>query len=124
MAADKILIIDDNPINLKLVKLILFKNGYEVFTASDAENALKLLENLRPRLILMDIQLPGIDGLQLTKKLKSDPKYKNTIIVAVTAYAMKGDERKALLAGCNGYISKPINVHTFPDTIADYLAKA
>jgi len=124
VAADKILIIDDNPINLKLVKLILFKNGYEVFTASDAENALKLLENLRPRLILMDIQLPGIDGLQLTKKLKSDPKYKNTIIVAVTAYAMKGDERKALLAGCNGYISKPINVHTFPDTIADYLAKA
>ena len=123
MANEPILIVDDNPINLKLLKVLMTVEGYEVRTATDAEEALNVLNSFTPALILMDIQLPGIDGLELTRKLKADPNYHDTIILAVTAYAMKGDDTKAIAAGCDGYITKPIDTQTLPKLIADYLTK-
>lgn len=121
MTHEPILIIEDNAINLRLEKVLLATEGYETRTASDAEEALKILETFSPRLIIMDLQLPGMSGLDLTRKLKADDKYKNIIILAVTAYAMKGDKEKALAAGCNGYVSKPLDTKTFPDIIANFL---
>ena len=123
MANEPILIVDDNPINLKLLKVLMTVEGYEVRTATDAEEALNVLNSFTPALILMDIQLPGIDGLELTRKLKANPAYRDTIILAVTAYAMKGDDAKAIAAGCDGYITKPIDTQTLPKLIADYLTK-
>jgi len=124
MAGDSILVVDDNELNLKLARVLLTIEGYEVRTATDGESALKVLESFVPRLILMDIQLPGIDGLELTRRLKADPVLSRTIIVALTAYAMKGDDEKAFAAGCDGYIAKPIDPETLPRTIASYLASA
>jgi two-component system, cell cycle response regulator DivK len=121
MAGEAILIVEDNPTNLKLAKLLLSVEGYEVYTAVDAEQALKVLVNLHPQLILMDLQLPGKNGFDFTRQLKSDPKLKDIVIVALTAYAMKGDEEKAKAAGCDGYMTKPIAVATFPQAIAQYL---
>jgi two-component system cell cycle response regulator DivK len=123
MAGEPILIIDDNPINLKLEKILLAVEGYEIRTATDAEEALKLLEAFTPKLIMMDLQLPGMSGLELTTKLKSHPNYKQIIIIAITAYAMKGDRERALAAGCDGYVSKPIDTKTLPTVIANYLSE-
>lgn len=121
MAGESIMIIDDNPINLKLEKILLTVEGYDIRTATDAEEALTVLASFKPKLILMDLQLPGMTGLELTQKLKSDMKYKDIIILAVTAYAMKGDKEKALAAGCDGYIAKPIDTKSLPNVIANYL---
>jgi len=119
--ADRILIIDDNAQNLKLARVILVAAGYEVRTAVDAEEALETLTKFVPQLILMDIQLPGMDGLELTRRLKQDPSLRTIVIVALTAYAMKGDEEKARAAGCDGYITKPIDTDALPALVADYL---
>ncbi len=121
MAGEPILIVDDNPVNLKLIRVLLAGEGYTVRTAVDAEEALAALETFRPRLILMDVQLPGMDGLELTRRLKADPAMDGVVIVALTAYAMKGDEQKALDAGCDGYIPKPIDTRTLPGVVATYL---
>jgi two-component system cell cycle response regulator DivK len=121
MAGEAILIVDDNPANLKLARVLLQGEGYEVRTAVDAEDALRLLEAFTPRLILMDIQLPGMDGLELTRRLKSDAATKGIVILALTAYAMKGDEERAKAAGCDGYIAKPIDVSSLPGVIAQHL---
>lgn len=121
MAGDAILVVDDNPVNLKLVRVLLTGEGYEVRTAANAEDALAVLEGFTPRLILMDIQLPGMDGLALTRRLKADPATKDAIIVGLTAYAMKGDEERVREAGCDGYVSKPIDTRTFPAVVARYL---
>ena len=121
-ASDSILIVDDNQMNLKLVRVVLAGEGYEVRTAADAEDALGVLQQWRPCLILMDLQLPGMDGLELTRRLKDDPATREIVIVAITAYAMKGDEQKALAAGCDGYITKPIDTRTLPDLVARYLS--
>jgi CheY-like chemotaxis protein len=122
MPSQSILIIDDHPVNLELVKVLMVLEGYEVHTAGDAESALVLLSELRPDLVLMDVQLPGMDGLELARRLKADPVHKNVRIVALTAYAMKGDEEKAMAAGCDGYLSKPIDTRTFPKMVASFLA--
>jgi CheY-like chemotaxis protein len=122
MAAEPILIVDDNPANLRLARLLLEREGYDVRTAGDAEEALALLQTFRPRLILMDLQMPGMDGLELTRRLKADPGMRGIVIVALTAYAMKGDEEKARAAGCDDYISKPIDTRALPATIARHLA--
>lgn len=122
MAGEPILIVDDNPTNLKLARVMLAAEGYEVRVAVDAEEALALLAGYRPRLILMDLQLPGMDGLTLTRRLKDDPATRNVAILALTAYAMKGDEEKALRAGCDGYVTKPIDTRTLPLEIARCLA--
>jgi CheY-like chemotaxis protein len=123
MAGERILIVDDNAINLKLVAYLMKANGYTVVTALDAESAIEAIRSNHPDVILMDIQLPGIDGLELTRRLKADPKTRDIVIVAVTAYAMKGDQAKALAAGCDDYITKPIDTRTLPETIAKHLAK-
>lgn len=122
-AKECVLIVDDNLANLKLAKVLLSAEGYEVATATDAEEALKVLEETIPNLILMDLQLPGMDGLELTRRLKSDPNTRGIIVLAITAYAMKGDEQKATQAGCDGYITKPINTRTLAETVNRYLGK-
>jgi CheY-like chemotaxis protein len=121
MAHEPILIVDDNPINLKLLRITLKVAGYEVQTAVDAEQAMSVLAAFRPRLVLMDLQLPGMDGLELTRRLKADPATRDAIIVAVTAYAMKGDKERAYDAGCDGYVTKPIDTETLPGLVAWYL---
>jgi CheY-like chemotaxis protein len=122
MTKAPILIVDDNAANLKLARVLLTGEGYDVRTANDAEAALEVLETFQPRLILMDVQLPGMDGLELTRRLKLDPARRDIIILAFTAYAMKGDEEKALAAGCDGYVTKPIDLETLSTTVARYLA--
>jgi len=124
MAGEKILIVDDNPTNLKLVAYLMTANGYQVTTALDAEAALAAIRREAPRLILMDVQLPGMDGLELTRRLKADPATHDIIVVAVTAYAMKGDQDRALAAGCDDYVAKPIDTRTLPDAIARHLRRA
>jgi two-component system cell cycle response regulator len=121
VAGERILIVDDNVQNLKLARVILAYEGYDVWTAADAEEALALLRTARPRVILMDIQLPGMDGLQLTRQLKADPSTRSIGVIALTAYAMKGDEEKALAAGCDGYLSKPIDTDRLPEVVRSYL---
>lgn len=115
------LIVDDNPTNLKLIRVLLSAEGYEVRTAADAGEALDVLKTFHPRLILMDVQLPGMDGLALTRQLKSNPDTHDITVVALTAYAMKGDDERAHASGCSGYISKPIDTRSFPGEIAKYL---
>jgi CheY-like chemotaxis protein len=120
----RVLIVDDNPTNLKLVAYLVRANGYEVDTAGDAEAALAAIAAHRPALILMDLQLPGIDGLELTRRLKSDPATRGIKIIAVTAYAMRGDEDKAREAGCDDYVTKPIDTRGLPELIANHLGRA
>ena len=124
MAGEAILIVDDNPTNLKLVRILLQGEGYDARTATDAEEALELLKSFHPRLILMDVQLPGMDGLELTRRLKANADTREIIIVALTAYAMKGDEQKVLAAGCDGYVPKPINTRSLPRLVAEYLPRS
>ena len=123
MAGERVLIVDDNATNLKLVAYLMKANGYVVETALDAESAIEAIRLHHPEVILMDIQLPGIDGLELTRRLKADPKTRDIVIVAVTAYAMKGDQAKAQAAGCDDYITKPIDTRALPETIARHLAQ-
>jgi two-component system cell cycle response regulator DivK len=122
MAGEPILIVDDQPANLKLARVVLSSAGFEVRTVPDAEEALTVLERFHPRLILMDLQLPGMDGFELTRRLKADPSRSGIVIVALTAYAMKGDEEKARQAGCDGYLSKPIDTRTLAGVVADFIA--
>jgi len=117
----RILIVDDNPVNLKLATDVLEMEGYSVEKAVDAEQAQEMLKSATPDLILMDIALPGMDGLTLTRKLKADERLKDVPVVAMTAFAMKGDEQKALAAGCDGYITKPIDTRKLPQQVAAYL---
>jgi CheY-like chemotaxis protein len=121
MAGEPILVVDDNPANLELVTFLLSSEGFEVRTAVDAADALAVLEEFRPRMILLDIQMPGMDGLTLTRKLKADERMRGVLIIAVTAYAMKGDEAKAREAGCDGYLSKPIDTRSLNSTVRAYL---
>lgn len=115
--AVRVLVVDDNPLNVELVEFMLQAGGFEVFVARDAEQALALLPRADPVMILMDIQLPGMDGLSLTRQLKADPATRHIVIVAFTAHAMKGDERLMRAAGCDGYVAKPIDVSTFVATL-------
>lgn len=118
---DRVLIVDDNPTNLKLVSFLVKANGYEVDTAIDADAAIAAIAAQRPRVILMDLQLPGIDGLELTRRLKADPATRDISIIAVTAYAMKGDQERARAAGCDDYVTKPIDTRALPELIARYV---
>jgi CheY-like chemotaxis protein len=123
MPSGRLLVVDDNPQNLKLARVLLTSEGYEVKTAADAEAALKVLEEFSPALVLMDIQLPGMDGLQLTRRMKADPRYRHIKVLALTAYAMKADEQRARDAGCDGYVAKPIDTEALPRTVAQLLAQ-
>lgn len=115
-----VLIVDDNPTNLKLVAFIVKAAGYEVATASDATAAMESIRASKPVVILMDLQLPGVDGLELTRRIKADPATKDIAVIAVTAYAMKGDQERALAAGCDDYITKPIDTRGLPAMIAKH----
>ncbi len=120
MAKGPILIVDDNPANLELLLVILARDGYELHTATDAAEALTLLDTITPCLILLDLQLPGMDGLELTRRLKAKETTATIPIVAVTAFAMKGDEEKARQAGCDAYLTKPIDKRILRDVVAGY----
>lgn len=104
-----ILVVEDNAMNVKLFEVILRLHGYEVRTAENAEDALKVLATFWPQVILMDVQLPGMDGLELTRQLKAAPATQGIRIIAVTANAMKDDAERSLAAGCDTYLAKPID---------------
>ena len=117
----KVLVVDDNIVNLKLICELLELDEYEVLKAENAEEALQIIENSRLDLILMDIELPGVDGLTLTRQLKEKENTKDIPIIAVTAFAMKGDAQKAYGAGCDGYITKPIDTRKFTEQINGFI---
>jgi CheY-like chemotaxis protein len=124
MKPARILVVDDNATNLKLVTRLLQLEGHELTTATSAEAARPLIGQSPPSLILMDIALPGMDGLTFTRQLKADPATRQIQVVALTAYAMKGDEEKALAAGCDGYLAKPIDTRLFPAQVAAWLKQS
>ena len=120
----KILIIEDNPANMTLATFLLQSAGHSVLAATDAETGLTLARAEQPDLVLMDIQLPGMDGLQATAVLKSDDATRDIPVIALTALAMKGDEARIRAAGCDGYIAKPLAYKEFLATISSHLVKA
>lgn len=124
MAGEAILIVDDNPSNVRLLEFMLKRRGYHVLIAVDATAALATVEQTVPQLVLMDVQLPGMDGLALTRRLKADSRFATVPIIAVTASAMKGDEQKAREAGCDGYVTKPIDIQALAELVASCLARA
>jgi len=122
MNAPRVLIVDDNAMNVDLVSFLLAADSMHVESALDAAQAMARIAAQHPDLILMDIQLPGVDGLQLTRRLKADPATRHIVVVALTAYAMKGDEARMRAAGCDGYIAKPIEVASFARRVREFLA--
>jgi len=121
MTEGKVLLIEDNPLNLELAVDLLEIDGHEVLTATTAEKGIELAKKETPDLILMDISLPGMDGLEATRILKKDETTKNIPIVAMSAHAMKGDEEKAREAGCVGYIKKPIDTKSFGVRVKEHI---
>ena len=123
MPNEPILIVDDNLLNLKLGKRLLEAEHYQVLTARDAQETMKLLEVFRPRLVLMDSQLPGMDGVELTRKIKADPANREIVILMLTSYDQQGDENRAKAAGCEGYLQKPIDTQALPGIVEGFLRK-
>jgi two-component system cell cycle response regulator DivK len=119
----KVLVVEDNPANMTLALFLLQSAGHIVLSATDAEAGLRLAREEHPQLILMDIQLPGMDGLEATALLKRDESTRAIPVVALTALAMKGDEERIRAAGCDGYIAKPLAYREFLETIAAQLAR-
>ena len=116
-----VLLVEDDPMNMRLAQHILESQGYTVVKAATGQEALQQIKAKLPDLILMDIQLPDIDGMTLVRIIKAKAMTRDTIILALTAYAMKGDREKILKIGCNDYIAKPINVEKFISTVRRYL---
>ncbi len=121
MSASLVLLVEDNEANQMLARTVLEIEGFEVDVAGSAPEAMEVLAVRKPDVILMDIQLPGQDGLSFTKDLKRDPRYEGIPVVALTAHAMQGDREIGLRAGCIGYIAKPIDTHTFGTTVAQFI---
>jgi two-component system cell cycle response regulator DivK len=119
--AESILVVDDNLDNRELTQILLECEGFEVRLAEDAAQALRMFETYRPKLLLVDVQMPGMDGLELTRRLRRDPSSQDAIVVALSAYAMAAEKANALAAGCDGYITKPINTRTFASAVRRYL---
>lgn len=119
-----ILIVEDNDLNLKLFRDLLEANGFRTLQAKEGMEGLRLTQEHRPDLILMDIQLPEISGLEITRMIKADPELRHIPVLAVTAFAMKGDEEKIREGGCDGYIAKPISVMTFLQTVQSFLPQS
>ncbi len=118
---EKILIVEDNPQNMKLLGMVLRAKNYTLLKATDGEEALNIAMRERPDLIIMDIQLPKMNGLEVTRKLRETPAFSHTPIIAITAYAMKGDRERVIESGCDAYLSKPINTRELPEIIAGML---
>ena len=123
MRAPRVLVVDDNAATVELTRFILTAASFVVESTTDANNALLLIAALQPDLILMDIQMPGINGLELTRQLKAQPAMQHIVVVAFTAFAMKGDETKMRAAGCDGYIAKPFDVASFAGMVRGYLER-
>ena len=121
MAEKCILVIEDNELNMKLVRALLKMGKYHVLEAINAETGIQLIRKHRPDLVLIDIQLPDMDGLRATQIIKGDSTIKDIPVVAITSYAMQGDEQKAIEAGCAGYMSKPIDTRSFVETISQFI---
>jgi len=122
--AARVLVVEDNDMNMQLVEYLLEEGGYQIVKAASGEEALATARNGEPvDLILMDIHLPGIDGLSVVHEMKADERTKSIPILALTAHAMRGDKDRFLEAGCDGYISKPIDVKTFLTSIRGYLRR-
>lgn len=119
----RILIVEDNDLNLKLFRDLLTAHGYDTIETKEGLEAIRLTKNEHPDLILMDIQLPEVSGLDVTRRLKSDEDIRQIPIIAVTAFAMKDDEEKILSAGCEAYISKPISIVPFLNTVRRFLGE-
>ena len=119
--APRVLVVDDNPLSVELVSAVLGADGVQVDAAADAAQAAQRIAAFQPDLVLMDIQLPGVDGLVLTRQIKADPATRHIVVLAFTAYAMKGDEARMLQAGCDGYLSKPIDVGSFAAQVRAHL---
>jgi CheY-like chemotaxis protein len=124
MTGKRILIIEDNPLNLELTTDLLETNGFTVSSAQTAEEGLRMAREILPDLVLMDFGLPGMDGLCATKDLKANPGTRDLTVVGLTAHAMNGDEEIALNAGCDGYLTKPIDTRTFIESITRFIASA
>ena len=124
MTGNTILIIEDNLMNLELAADLLESHGFVVASALTAEEGLRCARALQPDLVLMDFSLPGMDGLSATRNLKADPATRHLIVVGLTANAMKGDEQTALAAGCDGYLTKPIDTHSFIGAVTKFIASA
>ncbi|HXT11535.1 MAG TPA: response regulator [Candidatus Angelobacter sp.] len=122
MTTPTILIIEDNPLNVELATDLLVAAGFRIHSTNTAEDGLRRVRELLPDLVLMDIGLPGMDGLCATRTLKNDPATAGICIVGLTAHAMKGDESIAIHAGCDGYLTKPIDTRTFVPAIKDFIA--
>jgi CheY-like chemotaxis protein len=116
-----ILVIEDNELNMILVRELLTLEGYRVLEARDAEKGLQIAREKKPTIILMDVQLPGMDGLKATRLIREDPVLKEIPVVALTAYAMEKDHRDALEAGCSGFIAKPIDTRHFVSNISQFI---
>ena len=121
MDKKNILLVEDNEVNRRLAGFLLRSQGYQVREATSAQEAFEMLKTERPDLIVMDIQLPGKDGLEITKELKGQPATADIPVIAVTSYAMKGDREKALAAGCAGYVTKPIDKKIFIEEVAAHV---
>ena len=121
MSGHRILVVEDNERNLKLVRDVLQFAGYEVISACSGEQGVRLARERRPDLVLMDLQLPAMDGTEALRVLREDPDTRRIPVVAVTAFAMKNDRERALLAGFDGYLEKPINVRAFPGVVRGFL---
>ena len=118
---ERILIVEDNPQNMRLLEMVLRARNYALLKATDGEEALDVAMRERPDLIIMDIQLPKLNGLEVTRKLRETPELRHTPIIGVTAYAMKGDKERVIESGCDAYLSKPINTRDLPEVIARML---
>ncbi len=118
---ERILIVEDNPQNMNVFEMVLRAKGYTLLKATDGEEALDMALSGRPDLIIMDIQIPGMNGLEVTRKLRENSAFSHTPIIAVSAYAMRGDREKAIEAGCNAYLPKPFNIHELRGMIAEML---
>lgn len=122
MTTLRALVVDDQPINLRLATFVLQSQGFVVAGAGSAEEAIAVTATFKPEVILMDIQMPEVDGLEAVRRLRADPDTRGLVIVALTAYAMKGDDQVMRAAGCDGYLAKPIDVATFGESVREIVA--
>jgi two-component system cell cycle response regulator DivK len=119
----KVLVVEDNPKNMRLIKMVLVNKGYSLLEATDGEEALAVAVEGRPDLIIMDIQLPKMNGLEVTRRLRQTPGFSQVPIIALTASAMEGDRDKIIEAGCDAYVSKPIDTRQLPEVVAEMLRR-
>ena len=120
---ERILIVEDNPIHARLIEMTLRAKGYSLLQATDGEQALAIATRERPDLILMDLNLPKMTGFEVTRKLRQTPGFSQIPIIALTAYAMKGDRERVVESGCDGYLTKPINTRQLPGVVAEMLRR-